>query len=262
MLKKLALGLVCAGLSATSLWATTPGSDNANDPAYDAGFNNGSDGGTPATFGAWIIGVNPPGATAGSFIGDSTSLSAGNTGGSINVGGESFGLFAHSGLSVDASRSFDSLLNPGQTFTIQIAVNFRNGNKGFDLRDSSSATIFNLNVGGDNYSVNNVASGGGTLFGGAYDSNTVFSISLTQVDGTGGTWSVTRSGGLTGVATGTYSGVGAGIHLYNSMTTGGGASEDNLFFNNLAVVPEPTTISLLAGPAILGAYMFMRRRRA
>ena len=260
MLKKLALGLVCVALSVNGLMAATPGSDNANDPAYDGGFVDNSDGGTPNTFSAWTIAINPPGGNAGSFIGDSTSLAAGNSGGNINVGGESFGLFAHSGQNVDASRSFDSPLTDGQVFTIQLAVNFRNGNKGFDLRDATSATIFNLNIGGDAYTVT-AATGGGALFGGTYDSNTVFSISITQTDGTGGTWTVTRSGGLTDSASGTYTGVGAGIHLYNSMTTGSGAAEDNLFFNNLAVVPEPSSLSLLVGPAILGAWFFIRRRR-
>jgi len=262
MLKKIALGIVCFGLSAVALMAATPGSDNANDPAYDSGFSDGTDGGTPQTFSSWTISINPPGGSAGSFIGDSTSLGAGNSGGNINVAGETFGLFAHSGLNADATRSFDSGLTAGQTFTIQLAVNFRNGNKGFDLRDATSATIFNLNIGGDTYSVNNVTTGGGNLFGDVYDSNTVFSISITQTDGTGGTWSVTRSGGLAGAASGTFTGVGTGIHLYNSMTTGGGAAEDNLFFNNLAVIPEPSSLSLLAGPALLGAWFFVRRRRA
>jgi hypothetical protein len=261
MLKKLVLGLVCVGLSTSGLMAATPGSDNASDPAYNSGFVDGSDGGTPQTFSSWTIAINPPGGTAGSFVGDSTNLAATNGGGNINNAGESFGLFAHSGLNVDALRSFDSPLTDGQVFTIQIAVNFRNGNKGFDLRDATSATIFNLNVGGDTYAVT-AATGGGPLFGGAYDANTVFSISITQTDATGGSWSVTRSGGLAGVASGTYTGVGAGIHLYNSMTTGGGAPEDDLYFNNLEVIPEPSSLSLLAGPAILGAWFFVRRRRA
>jgi hypothetical protein len=262
MLKKLALVIAAVGISAGVAIAATNGSDFANDPAYDMGFGNGTDGGTPLTFSSWIIGATPPGPNAGSFIGDSTSLAPMNTGGNVNTGGEAFGLFAHSGQSVDASRSFDSPLGGGQTFTIQLAVNFRNGNKGFDLRDASSASIFNLNIGGDTYAVNNATTGNGVIFGGTYDANTVFSISMTQVDGTGGTWSITRSGGLTGTVSGTYTGLASGFHLYNSQTTGAGAAEDNLFFNNMTVIPEPSTYALLAGPTLLGAFMFIRRRRS
>jgi hypothetical protein len=36
----------------------------------------------------------------------------------------------------------------------------------------------------------------------------------------------------------------------------------NFGFDNLAVVPEPTTVSLIAGPALLGAWFLGRRRRS
>jgi|tagenome__1003787_1003787.scaffolds.fasta_scaffold20510839_1 MYXO-CTERM domain-containing protein len=265
MIKKLTLALLVSGLATAVSMAATPGTDNANDPAYNSGWNNGTDGGTPATFSAWQLVATPTGTgTAGFFIGDSTTLGGGNSGGNVNVNNKAFGMFAHSGSNADATRSFDSPLAAGQTFSIDIAVNFRNGNKGFDLL-SGTTSIFNLNVGGDAYMVNNAATGNGTLFGSAYDANTVFHISLTQDSLSGGSWTVTRSGGMTGTASGTYSGDGSGFHLYNSQTTGGGAAEDNLFANNLSVtsaVPEPTTLSLLAGPALLGGLFFIRRRRA
>ena len=41
----------------------------------------------------------------------------------------------------------------------------------------------------------------------------------------------------------------------------GGVGGQN-FEANFTVVPEPSTVSLLAGPAILGAWFFVRRRRA
>ena len=52
----------------------------------------------------------------------------------------------------------------GQTFSIDLAVNYRNGNKGIDLRDSLSALILNFNIGSDMYAVNGAASGGGNLY--------------------------------------------------------------------------------------------------
>src|ERR1700719_4698464 len=143
--------------------AATPGFDNAADPVYGgngAGSFNGDDGGAP-TFGPWVVTENPSGtSTAGSFIGDSTTLAPGNSGGEINSSGVSFGLFGYDGAYVNAIRSFDAPLSIGQTFAFQLAVNFRNGNKGMDVTDANGNNIFDLNIGGDVYSVNNT--GGGT----------------------------------------------------------------------------------------------------
>ena len=55
-------------------------------------------------------------------------------------------------------------------------------------------------------------------------------------------------------------GLASGIKLYNSGTDSGDAN--NLYFNNLAIVPEPSSYALLAGPLLLGAWFFVRRRRA
>jgi len=256
MIKKFALGIMLLSLISVSAFAATPGSDNANDPAYTSGWANLSDGGTPATFGPWTLTVTPAGPNAGFFIGDSTTLNS--PGGNINTNSKSFGMFGHSGSTSDATRAFDSALTAGQTFSLDMAVNFRNGNKGFDLL-AGATSIFNLNTGSDAYTVSNAATGNGDLFSNAYSANTVFHLTLTQVSVGGGNWEVDRSGGLTGTASGTYSGDATGFHLYESQTTGGGAAEDNLFANNLQVVPEPST--WLAGAMTLGGCFYLRRRR-
>ena len=265
MVNKFTLAAIIA-FTASALSAATPGFDNAGDPVYGGsggGSFAGKDGGTPETFGPWTARVDPPGTSAaGIFIGDSTTLAPNNSGGDINTSGASFGLFAHSGAFAEAVRFFDGPLLNGQSFTFQLAVNFRNGNKGIDVWDASSNRIFNLNIGGDIYSVNNTPPGTTTnMFGNAYHPNTIMSVQLTQTDATGGTWSVTRSGGLTGSASGTYTGIAAGFHLYNAQTTGGGAPEDQLFFNNPQVVPEPSSLALLAASSVVGALLFVRRRR-
>jgi hypothetical protein len=36
----------------------------------------------------------------------------------------------------------------------------------------------------------------------------------------------------------------------------------NFGFDNLAIVPEPSSLALVAGPALLGAWFFFRRRRS
>src|SRR5438874_11667048 len=111
MINKLALTLTSVALAAT-LNATTPGTDNAADAGYASGWTNGTDGGTTATFGAWQLVATPTGTgTAGFFIGDSTTLGGGNSGGNVNTSAKAFGLFAHSGSNADATRSFDSPLN-------------------------------------------------------------------------------------------------------------------------------------------------------
>ena len=232
------------------------GTDLASDSAYNGdGWTNGDDGGTPATFGPWTL--TSTAAQAGRFIGDSTTLAPSNSGANINTSGESFGMFGHSSQTSEAFRDFNgNTLGVGQTLSLNLAVNFRNGNKGFDLRNSSDVVIFNFNIGGDNYVVNNATTGNGSI-GSTYSSNTSFSLSFTQTSLSGGTWSITRSGGVTDSDSGTYTGVPENFKFYISSTTGNGAAEDNLYFNSLSVVPEPSAAVL----GSLGALMLLRRRR-
>ncbi len=236
------------------------GTDLASDAAYNGdGWTNGDDGGTAGTFGAWQL--TNGGGSSGRFIGDSTTLNPTNAGANINTVGESFGMFAHSGQTSSAVRNFDgNTLGVGQTLSLNLAVNFRNGQKGFDLRNSSNAVMFNFNVGnlgaGDAYTVQFATTGSGSI-GNTYSAISAFALSFTQTTGSGGTWSITRSGGVSDFDTGTYTGVPHNFKFYNEFTTGGGAVQDNLFFNSLTVVPEPSA-ALLGG---LGALMLLRRRR-
>jgi hypothetical protein len=242
--------------SVAGLHAAIVGSDFASDPAYDDGWQTGDDGGTAATFGPWTL--TSQGAQSGRFIGDSTTLAPGNTGANINTSGESFGLFAHSGQTSEAFRDFGGLsLSVNQTFSIELALNFRNGNKGFDLRDASDNVIFNFNIGANDYTVNLAATGNGSISS-TYSANTEFLLSFYQASPTGGTWTITRSGGVSEVDTGIYNGVAENIKLYVSQTTGGGAAEDNLYVNSLQIVPEPGTATLVL-TALVG--WSCRRRR-
>lgn len=237
----------------------TIGVDLANDPAYNSGWLNGTDGGTPASFGAWSLVTG--GVNSGHFIGDSTTLSGGNTGADINTTGESFGMYGHSGETSEAYRDFNgSTLGVGQAFSLELAVNFRNGDKGFDLRDSSDNVIFNFNIGdvgsGDDYTVQFAATGNGTI-GNTYSANTEFALYFVQTSGSGGTWSITRSGGVSDFDSGTYSGVAENFKLYNSQTSSS-AAENNLYANNFQITPEPSRAMLL-GLCLVGL-IFPRRR--
>ncbi len=251
-LKLIAAGVLAATFTAAN--ASTLATDNAANAAYTSGWANGSNGGSG--FGAWAL--TNDGASSGSFIGDSTTLNAANTGANINTSGKSFGMFGHTGQTSNAIRPFIGDLSVGQTFSIDIAVNFRNGNKGFDLRNSSAAAIFTFSITGNDYVVSNATTGNGSI-GSAFSTNTKFTISLAQTSAGAGTWTITRSGGVSDLDTGTYTGAGASIKLFESQTTGSGAAEDNLFANNLSIVPEPSTVALLALSS-LGMIQMLRRR--
>src|SRR5437588_4886813 len=73
-------------------------SDDAADPAYAAGWQNGSNGGLG--FKPWGIVANDPDTQTGHFIGDAStngcngSGAPGSSGGVINTDGKSFELFA------------------------------------------------------------------------------------------------------------------------------------------------------------------------
>jgi hypothetical protein len=240
--------------------AAAVGMDDANASAYGSGWSTSTDGSTSGdAFGSWVLGSNNGGSGfAGSFIGDSTFLNPGNTGADINSAGKAFGMFANqaSGALSTASRSFNGALSVGDTFSLDLAANFRNGNKGVNLL-AGATEIFNFNIGGDNYAVNNAATGNGSI-GNTYNSNTEFQISFTQTSATGGTWDIIRSGGTSDSDSGTYSGVASSFALYVTGTEGG--DQNNLFANNFQItaVPEPGSLALLVGCST--AFVIRRRR--
>ncbi|NOZ39619.1 MAG: hypothetical protein GXP24_05270, partial [Planctomycetes bacterium] len=225
--------------------ATLVGTDDASQAVYDDSWGSGDDGSaTGDAFGVWTL--NTTGGTSGQFIGDSKNLSGGS-GADINVSGESFGLFGGSGSSATATRSLNGTLEVGQTFSLDLAVNFRNGAKGFNLFDASSTQLFNFNVGGDDYVVNSATTGTGSI-GNAYSPDTSFNLSFLQTSATGGDWTITRTGGVTDLDTGTYTGIAASFEFYVNGTDGG--SPNDLFVNNLSAVPEPS--AFLFGGLICG----------
>ncbi len=258
------VGIIVFAFLFSSARAASNAFDSAADPTYASGWTDGSNGGFG--FGPWSITANPPGTTsAGTFLGDSTTLAPGNTGGNINTAGVSFGLFGYDNAYVNAIRAFNAPLSVGQTFSMQIAVNYRNGNKGFDVTDPSGNNIFDLNIGGDDYSVNDTGGGTTNLFNMAYDPNTVFTVYITQTSATEGSWTIVRSGGMSGTASSggfPYQGVAAGINIYNVQTVDGNLAQDYLFVNNMQIVPEPSTFALLGGSVLLGALLHVRRRRS
>lgn len=213
--------------------AAPSGSDNASDPAYskEPAWSGGENGGRG--FLGWnLVGNGEPASDRGFFIASSAPINSNID----SVGGKAFGIFAKGkGVSAEAYRSFSAPLEAGQSFSVDLAVNFRSGLKGIDLRTPASdgeRVIFNFNIGAEDYVVNKAATGNGSI-GSTYSAQTAFKITFRQTSPTGGTWTVTRSGGMVDESTGTYEGVAAGVKFYVAETEGG--KENDLWVNNLEI---------------------------
>ncbi|GAB4174235.1 MAG: hypothetical protein Fur0032_13860 [Terrimicrobiaceae bacterium] len=235
-----------------------------NSSNYGGTWTNGSNGGTG--FLPWSLSNNdnPPTSFAGVFLGDS-SLGAGD----INVSGNSFGMYANPGGAFsNADRGFASALTTGNIFTFQIALNFDNGNKGFNLYAGAQGEVFNFNVG----SGGSVSSANATLTPGpgvGYDyggNDAVIDVNVIIASATSFTFDISRTSSLgnqgtlfSGTVSGLTEGI-SGIRFYVSDTDAGGAPQNNLYFNNLSVVPEPSGVALLGLGALSAAWLARRRR--
>ena len=254
-IRRRAAGCIAVAVLAAILPSTRAAmlaTDNAGNYTT-ATWVNGSNLGTG--FGAWAFNNSASTGTSfsGEFIGDSTAGS-----GNVNTGTSSFAVFANpNGAFATTSRAFSGgALTLGQTFSINLAVNFRNGSKGINLLDGTGTQVFNFNVGGDDYNyklgtANTVSTGLG------YSATSVFTISYTQQSATTGMFSIARAGDTTISQTFAASGVSSFV-LYNSNTDNGDAA-NNLYFNNPSVVPEPSTAALVA--ISLTGMVVARRRR-
>ena len=278
-MKSVVLSLMLFSNDIPSAKASLLGMDNASSTAYLANDGNlGNDADPTNNTNGWVSGdngfVTGPGAflpwalntggtsgAAGFFIGDSRNLSSGLTGADINsAGNAAFGMYGNTSMFANAVRAFDSALAVGQTLTLDIGVNFRNGQKGFDVRNASNAVLMNFNIGnlgaGDDYTVQLATTGNGSI-GTGYAAKTAFNVSITQTSAEGGFWAILRSGGISDSDSGTYTGVPTNLNLYVNAT--GGGAESDLYVNNLAIVPEPASTSLIAAAAV--GFALRRRRR-
>ena len=245
-MRRLCFTLAFALVSGICTQAQTASDDASN---YGGTWITGSNGGTG--FSAWSISNNdnPPTNFAGSFIGDST-LGAGN----INTGGVSFGLYANPATAaVNANRAFAVSLSSGSIFTFKLALNFDNGNKGFDFFAGGDGTVLNFNV-GSGAGVSSSMTLTPTIsvvydFGG---NDAVFDITLSMTSASSFFYDISRTSSLGAQGTlfsGNVSGLTqgpTGIGFYVSGTDAGGAAQNNLYINSLSIVPEPSTYALLA----------------
>jgi hypothetical protein len=235
-----AVGSVQAQLIATDV------ASNYTTETWINGSNLGSG------FGAWDLFTS---GTAGYFIGDSVAQGFGN----VNSGSSAFGMFGNP-TGDNYANAQRALLNPlgvGDSFSIDLAIAFRNGNKGISLFAGGfddPSEIWNFNVGGDVYSA------GGTDLDWAYAQDSVFSLTATQLSLTSVGISLVR-GSDTNTSTVTSASGLSGFRAYVGSTEAGD-DLNNLFINNMEVVPEPSTYALLTlGALALGGYAARRRAR-
>lgn len=255
--------LSVGGLFAQSLFPQSLIAQIASDNAanYLNGWTDGSNEG--AGFNNWSLNNNnDAGVFGGNFLGDATSGA-----GDINTSGSAFALYANPGSAFStAVRSFGSGLGVNDQFSFQMALNFDNGNKGFNLRTGGDS-IFNFNVGsGGSVSSPNATLNPGPGAGYDYGGNdAVIDVLLLVTSATSLDYQINRtssqgfqntlfSGEVTNV-TGTID----NFEFYISGTDAG--DQNNLYFNNLdvSVVPEPGTYALIFGWAAM-LWIAVRRR--
>jgi hypothetical protein len=254
MKKILLSSFVAAAFAVGSANAQFIATDNAGN--YGSGWTDGSNEGTG--FSPWVLSSGTDTGFAGNFIGDPSA--AGITG----MGSQAFGLFANppgSGSFSTADRSLTTPLAVGNIFSFQWSINFDSGstgNKGFNLYTGVPGTgqIVNVNNGGSSSITFN-----DTDIGFDYGVNAM-TWTFTQISPTSLSLSVNGRDG-SGLFTTNISGLSGPVssfRFYASDMQGG--NEAQPYFNNLEVVPEPSTYALLTlGALALGGYAARRRAR-
>ena len=276
MLRSATLALLVTGLVTSSALAALPASDTAADPTYNNGWTDGSNGGFG--FDPWAITTNNDNIDhfAGTFIGDA---GASGVNPAINTGGRAFGMYANvigntSGASVSAQRNFTGgPLQVGQSFSLDIALNYRDGIKGIILNgpspfgnqlgafstggfpESSTLSLYDLvTLQSVNYTFD------------IYDPNAIYHLTLSMIDLTHlqANLTLTTLSGTQDIVTLTVNSapVATGFNLFYG-STAPSYPQDDLFFNNFAVtgspIPEPSTLALLAAGAGAGFYRLRRK---
>ena len=270
MIKKLALGLIVAGLSVAATQAQVVATDNFEGVAgaddYDNGIQYGDNGGTG--FGAITY---LEGTGGGVFL---------EAGGRQTDGARSFGIFSSTGGQA-ASRSIAQSggVTVG-TYSLSARFDLSNttGFSGFNIKSdqgntfgSSELLAFGLLPANGNNVISLFGTSAITLNLGSAIPGRIVDFTL-SFDTLASTYTL----GAKFREDATFTSVSGNLKDVNGATAGtdpvaflgfgnfNTGTDQSLIADNLTVtaVPEPSSLSLLAGPAILGAWFFMRRRRS
>lgn len=225
---------VCGALA---LAGTAWGSVNVDSAAnYAGGWTNGANGG--GGFGAWNLAAASGAGWAGCGIWDSAAAS-------LNLG-YSFGFVAKGAGSVIAlDRSFATALAAGDTFKLDLGLNYDSGsggNKGFSLRSADNREIVVVNQGASEV----VTVNGAAAFTN-YGVNTMY-WTFTQVSATQVTVYATGRGGAetftATVRTNVASSL-ANVHFYASAITNDADAElRQVYFDNLTLTQGASDTNL------------------
>ena len=201
----------------------------------------------------WSFNLNGGGdGTNGTFIGDSSSNGPGGHSNIDSSAGTAFGMYANSGVAVDAYRAFGSLA-VGQTIQVDLGNGWVNsgGSEGVGIQNSGGTNLweFFFAGGNNNYTMND-ASGATTnnmpvlTYNGVrvtftLTSSNTYSATITTPATSG---MATTYGPFTGMLMTAGSEVPTQVHFWN-FNAGSGSAND-FFFNNLYVGGVPGTASI------------------
>lgn len=271
-------------LSAGNSFAAAVASDNASAWAYDALPNEwvtGDNGGYG--WGAWTLTTTGGGHFIGSSTGNGDGVDDGIFGGMPSDGdinstvgpapdqsgdpdphltvGRAWGMYANGGGVTNAFRSFTSgSMTVGQTFSMDFDNGHINtgGTVGLGLLNAAGATLWEIYFKGGNANYfNRDASGEVATTVGYGDEG--LNVSFTLTGAAAYSMILTRRDGVAQTITGTLIGEVdqniSQVRAFNANAGGGGPHD--AFYNNMTLVPEPSSSAL----GLLGAVLLLRRRR-
>lgn len=227
---------------------------NYDPPTWNTGSNQGTG------FGVWTLTGPANSSNGGFFIGSSNGNGSGG-GPGIDSSNKAFGIYANSGNTASAARSFTVPVAAGFVFSFDFDNGFIDAGGPFvdmTLKGSAGdALAFKFAGGTNNYTWQDSS---GVLDTGLGFSDGGMRVRVTV--GVGGTYDVliTRlANNATYARTGTMLLANTALTSFTARNVNaGGGGERNLYINNLNVVPEPATLSALA----LGGLALLRRRRS
>jgi hypothetical protein len=252
---------------AANVFAAGLASDNAADAAYSDGWQSGDNGGT-GWGGGWTLYTGMSGA-GGHFVG--TSQNNGFKDGNIDTSGRAWGEWANGGGYANAVRPFDGTLSIAQTFVVDVDTGFidaGSGNSvgftltGFGDPGATDQFSFFFRGGESNYKI----STGRYMWYNETDTGVGFTskgvhVEFTLTGATAYSVAITPAGGSTTTLTGSLINAPFDhVELYNYNA---GSSDpvglNDAFFNNIAIVPEPTA-AMLVGLGMVATLVVRRRK--
>jgi hypothetical protein len=266
---KFALPAVLVPLALASTATAAPiAADLASDAVYNDGWQGGDNGGFG--FGPWnLFQTSSTGDRNGFFLGSSTGNGVTPSGG-IDSAGRALGLYANqtadqNGLDIGYATAFRTFTNGEIGIGESLSLSMDNGNVGF-WQLGPSLVGFSLNrfsfffAGGE--TTYKIGYGDPNASIALYDTGVPFTddglgIVFTRTGADAFSLSVTPAGGSSVVISGVLPQTGGlldSITLYNR-TAGPGAISD-LFFNDLQIIPEPTTLGVIG----IASMLTLRRR--